>query len=185
MIDRWHRGKGWNGIGYHYVIINDKHDSKADGTVEKGRPDDTSGAHAYGINDRSLGICCIGHGDMEPFTDKQVASLNSLVAKLMATFNIPVSRVIGHRELNVLVEQGKLRAEYKTSKSCPGKKIDMDVVRQDVSASLIGNDNNLEVPANEVNAALQTLNKHKALYPNAIDELSAFLHHPEVIALSD
>jgi len=34
MIDEWHRAKGWNGIGYHFVILNDRHNSKSDGTVE-------------------------------------------------------------------------------------------------------------------------------------------------------
>ena len=29
-IDRWHRARGMNGIGYHYVV-------RLDGTVEKGR----------------------------------------------------------------------------------------------------------------------------------------------------
>ena len=29
-IDRWHRARGWNGIGYHYVV-------RLDGTVEHGK----------------------------------------------------------------------------------------------------------------------------------------------------
>ena len=39
-IDQWHRQRGWSGIGYHYVILNDRHDNKADGTfvpIESGR----------------------------------------------------------------------------------------------------------------------------------------------------
>ena len=45
-IDRWHRQKGWNGIGYHYVV-------KLNGTVEKGRPDNVMGAHVKGYNRNS------------------------------------------------------------------------------------------------------------------------------------
>jgi hypothetical protein len=63
MIDQWHRDRGWNGIGYHYTVINDKHDTLEDGTVQAGRDLTIAGAHARGINNRSIGICCIGHGD--------------------------------------------------------------------------------------------------------------------------
>jgi N-acetyl-anhydromuramyl-L-alanine amidase AmpD len=183
MIDRWHRDKGWNGIGYHYVILNDKHSKKADGTVEKGRPDNVSGAHAYGINGRSLGICCIGHGDEEVFTQKQSESLNTLVNQLMSSFDIPISNVIGHRELNLLVKQGKLDGQYKTSKSCPGKKIDMDLLRQKIAGTTIA-EAQPSAAMKEIQGAIDALNKHRMLFPNAQDELNEFLYHPEVIPLS-
>ena len=52
-IDRWHRERGFNGIGYHYVI-------RLDGRLEKGREIDLAGAHCKGWNERSVGICYIG-----------------------------------------------------------------------------------------------------------------------------
>ena len=52
-IDRWHRERGFNGIGYHYVI-------RLDGRLEKGREIDLAGAHSKGWNERSVGICYIG-----------------------------------------------------------------------------------------------------------------------------
>jgi hypothetical protein len=52
-IDSWHRAKGWSGIGYHFVI-------RRDGTIEQGRALHKYGAHAYGYNKVSLGICMIG-----------------------------------------------------------------------------------------------------------------------------
>ena len=37
-IDRWHRERGFNGIGYHYVV-------RLDGKLEKGRDVALAGAH--------------------------------------------------------------------------------------------------------------------------------------------
>ena len=47
-IDRWHRAKGWDGIGYHYVV-------RLDGTIETGRPLERPGAHCAGYNQSSIG----------------------------------------------------------------------------------------------------------------------------------
>ena len=52
-IDCWHRERGFNGIGYHYVI-------RLDGKLEKGRDVSLAGAHCRGWNERSVGICYIG-----------------------------------------------------------------------------------------------------------------------------
>jgi N-acetylmuramoyl-L-alanine amidase len=52
-IDRWHKERGWSGIGYHYVI-----DLK--GNVHEGRPIERSGAHCKGHNKHSIGVCYIG-----------------------------------------------------------------------------------------------------------------------------
>lgn len=37
-IDRWHKQRGWKGIGYHYVVYRD-------GSVHKGRDVSGIGAH--------------------------------------------------------------------------------------------------------------------------------------------
>ena len=52
-IDRWHKARGWKGIGYHYVIYRD-------GSVHAGRPEADVGAHCQNHNQHSLGICYIG-----------------------------------------------------------------------------------------------------------------------------
>ena len=96
-IDRWHRERGWLGIGYHFVI-------KRDGTLEKGRHISASGAHAKGYNNRSIGICLVG-GVAEDkktpennFTEAQMLSLKCLLMKLTEDF--PQAEVIGHRDVN-------------------------------------------------------------------------------------
>ena len=130
MIDQWHRDRGWNGIGYHFVIVNDKHDSAKDGEIQKGRDIVMIGAHARGLNSRSIGICCIGHGDYDPFTEAQHESLVSKISDLIDEYDdIKVENVIGHRELNRLVAEGRLSNEYATSKTCPGRNVDMEVLR--------------------------------------------------------
>ena len=46
-IDRWHRQRGFNGIGYHYVV-------GLDGSVSKGRDEALVGAHCKGHNSDSI-----------------------------------------------------------------------------------------------------------------------------------
>lgn len=95
-IDRWHRERGWLGIGYHFVI-------RRDGKVETGRQIDAPGAHAEGYNAKSVGVCLVGgineKGRPEcNFTEAQWASLSSLVRSLKETY--PSAKVIGHSDVN-------------------------------------------------------------------------------------
>lgn len=52
-IDRWHKARGFKGIGYHYVIY-------LNGRIKNGRPVNEIGAHCKGYNKNSIGICYIG-----------------------------------------------------------------------------------------------------------------------------
>ena len=93
-IDRWHKERGWKGVGYHYVI-------KLDGTIQEGRPLDQIGAHCTGHNKKSIGICYIGGLDKsgKPKDTRTVAqkeSLRLLVNQLLERF--PGSKVYGHSE---------------------------------------------------------------------------------------
>ncbi len=97
-IRKWHRQRGWLDVGYHYVI-------KLDGTLEDGRPADTMGAHVYGFNSRSIGICMVGGvgADMQPsgdhFTPEQWETLVLLVEHLADT-EYPGAKVAGHNKLD-------------------------------------------------------------------------------------
>lgn len=95
-IDRWHRAKGWLGIGYHFVI-------RRDGTVETGRPVDRVGAHVQGYNKNSIGICMVGgvdeNGhDMGNYTPEQFVALFDLLTKLKADY--PTADIRGHRDFS-------------------------------------------------------------------------------------
>ena len=52
-VDKWHKARGFKGIGYHYLIL-------LDGTVMPGRPVNEIGAHTLGHNQNSIGICYVG-----------------------------------------------------------------------------------------------------------------------------
>lgn len=106
-VDAWHRGHGYrrsNGvinpglphIGYHYII-------NVDGVVSTGRGLAEIGAHAYGHNQESIGVCMIG---TNKFTRAQWLAVSELCHLLSKAF--PAAEVMGHRDLpNV-------------KKTCPG-----------------------------------------------------------------
>lgn len=96
-IDRWHRQRGFLKIGYHYVI-------RRNGGVETGRSLDEPGAHAQGVNHKSIGICLVGGLDSKGrpannFTDEQWSSLETLLKSLRTLFP-HVKTILGHRDLH-------------------------------------------------------------------------------------
>jgi len=111
-IRRWHMSppNNWADIGYHFVI-------RKNGKLQYGRELDRSGAHAGpDWNSRSVGVCLTGHGDISPWTESQAHTFYALARFLMGLYGIPVENVIGHRETGA-------------NKTCPGKLIDMGLVR--------------------------------------------------------
>ena len=95
-IDKWHRGKGWACIGYHFVI-------KRDGTVEEGRDVEVIGAHVENWNANSVGICMVGGVDandikkaVNNFTPEQFVSLKKLLRMLVEKY--PGVIIQGHRD---------------------------------------------------------------------------------------
>ena len=92
-IKRWHLARGFNDIGYHYVI-------DLDGTIEPGRDVSKHGAHTSGHNAESIGICYIGGADKETRepkdtrTEAQKASLLLLLKYLRAKY--PGAEIYGH-----------------------------------------------------------------------------------------
>lgn len=94
-IDRIHREKGWNGVGYHWFI-------RRDGTLQPGRSESVIGAHVYGHNNDSIGICLAGGLNEDTFkpennyTNMQFATLEVLLRE--KTEEYPGARVLGHRD---------------------------------------------------------------------------------------
>jgi N-acetylmuramoyl-L-alanine amidase len=86
-IDRYHRKKGWRGIGYHYGI-------DPEGGVWSLRPARLIGAHADGHNALSIGVVVWGN---KKKTDAQYEALNRLLKVLQRRF--PSARVALHRHL--------------------------------------------------------------------------------------
>ena len=97
-IKQWHKERGFDDIGYHYVI-------DLDGTIEKGREEDLVGAHCKGHNATSIGICYVGGCDknMKPKdtrTPEQKRSMLSLVRKLVNKYKIPVTQIWAHHDFD-------------------------------------------------------------------------------------
>ena len=94
-IDRWHRQRGFNKIGYHYVIYRD-------GSIHPGRPVEEIGAHCRGHNANSIGVCYIGGLDADTFepcdtrTPQQRQALRELISHLQQQY--PEATVHGHNE---------------------------------------------------------------------------------------
>lgn len=99
-IHELHLSKGWAGIGYHHVIL-------PDGTIETARPEKTVGAHAYGVNPRSIGIVLVGNFNQHDPTPEQERALIELTKKLMKQYRVRPANVVPHRKVSATDCPGK------------------------------------------------------------------------------
>lgn len=114
-LRRVHREKNWLDIGYHQVITRD-------GRLQIGRPQNAMGAHVWGHNHNSLGICLAGGIAERPavasdpahvrrrgfvalpeepednFTDVQFVRLMQTLR--VAKANYPDAQIVGHGDLD-------------------------------------------------------------------------------------
>jgi N-acetylmuramoyl-L-alanine amidase len=92
-IRGWHvTDNGWDDIGYHYVIL-------LDGTIQEGRDEEVIGAHCFGHNKESIGICYIGGGNKrDTRTTEQKRAMYQLLLNLKLRFTDAV--VHGHNEFS-------------------------------------------------------------------------------------
>ena len=104
-IHRWHLNNGWSGAGYHFLV-------RKDGTIYRLRPEDKVGAHAYGSNYNSIGICFEGNYMEEDMPAEQIKAGQELVAYLKNKYNI--TTVQAHRDV--------------CATSCPGNKFPFDEI---------------------------------------------------------
>ncbi|MHC4547887.1 MAG: peptidoglycan recognition protein family protein [Planctomycetota bacterium] len=113
VIHRMHKQRGWEGLGYHFVIGNGS--LTADGLVEVGYrwTQQAKGAHARarpGDDNRwnlhGIGICLVGDFTRTAPTRRQQESLVRLVRALRAAYGIPVENVVPHRFIRPTVCPG-------------------------------------------------------------------------------
>lgn len=114
-ITIWHKNRGFNTIGYHYVI-------GLNGEVRPGRDINVIGAHCRGHNSHSIGVCYVGGLEDIPNipisqlpakdtrTPAQKKALVKLVKELMAKYNLTAEQIHGHYQYD--------------NKACPSFKIE-------------------------------------------------------------
>lgn len=75
-----------------------------DGTIEKGRPEETIGAHCRNHNRHSIGVCYIGglasdsKTPADTRTEEQKSALKQLLGELHRRY--PRALIVGHHDLN-------------------------------------------------------------------------------------
>jgi N-acetylmuramoyl-L-alanine amidase len=111
-MEAWHLQKGWDGLGYHYVIHKN-------GDVWKGRPETYHGAHTTNHNTDSIGICMSGNFDATTPTPQQIESLKKLLKEMMVKYSIKSDKIYPHRKF--------------ANKTCYGNKLS-----DDWASSLVG-----------------------------------------------
>lgn len=104
-IHRWHKERGWAGIGYHFLV-------RKDGTIERGRPENTIGAHASGCNSDSIGVCFEGAFMTERMGQTQINAGRELISYLKNKYGI--TKIQRHKDVNPT--------------NCPGDNFPFDAV---------------------------------------------------------
>ena len=106
-IRKWHIERGWDDIGYHWLV-------NQEGEVTQGRVEALPGAHALGLNFKSLGVCCIGHYEQESPSENMIKALVDTLTRLCYKYNLGTERIIGHSDVFKLNPQA-------TQTKCPGQ----------------------------------------------------------------
>jgi len=97
-VYRWHvTENGWSDIAYHYLVLQD-------GTLVECRPITRQGAHTYGHNKDSVGVCYVGKSTPNTL---QISSLISLANILQKSYGLGPHDWYGHNE-------------FTKAKTCPG-----------------------------------------------------------------
>ena len=128
QIDKYHKSLGWNGLGYDFVINNGVYRNgygKRNGLVEVGYRwrNQLTGSHCkangdYGnyYNKHTIGICLVGNFEKTRPTREQMQSLVLLVKFLQQRYNIPTSKIKGHKDVKPTDCPGKYFSFYELRK---------------------------------------------------------------------
>lgn len=100
-IKSWHLERGFDDIGYHFVI-------RYDGKIETGRDETMVGAHASGRNSDSIGVCLTGDFNKTEPTEFQLQSAKALY--------VSECRKYGKKLFSEFHRSGE--------NACPGPKLD-------------------------------------------------------------
>ena len=125
IFDDWHKEKGWEGVGYDFVIGNGN--GSPDGKIEVTFrwKQQIQGAHVGGTwdnwaNKDGIGICLVGDFEKTKPTAKQMASTQKLVEFLRKRYGIPSEKIYGHKDT----------PGYSNGSVCPGRYFPMWQLRK-------------------------------------------------------
>lgn len=93
QIDEWHKARGWSGIGYHWVLLED-------GTWAKGRNENKTGAHCNGYNKGSIGICVTGNFEYYHCGAVRFGQLLDLIGNILHRYDLKWSDVYVHQDFS-------------------------------------------------------------------------------------
>lgn len=119
-IREWHLSRGWQDVGYHFVI-------RRNGVIELGRDLMEVGSHVAGYNARSVGCCMVGGLDVDGvaqasdpnmYTDAQWESARLLNHFLRKIF--PQAKTTDHRSLSPDKNGDGKIVQSEWLKTCPG-----------------------------------------------------------------
>ena len=94
-VHQWHLRNGWHGIGYHFMVHKD-------GTIERGRPLNKTGAHCSGENDHTIGVNIVGNFQYARPTAEQILAAEILLSNLCTMYRLQpgMTTIFGHRDFN-------------------------------------------------------------------------------------
>lgn len=97
-----HRRRGWDGIGYDFVIDNGTK-GKQDGAIEVSprwiSQENGAHCHASDMNSKGIGICLVGNFSKDRVSEKRMDSLVYLVNVLKKYYKIPMRHIMGHGQV--------------------------------------------------------------------------------------
>lgn len=108
--------KGYKDIGYHAGVELVKSGDHFYYEALMGRDWYTIGAHTYGENYDSLGICFVGNFDDHAPPEGALITGGQAIGLWLRLFNIPITEIYCHRD-------------YADYKSCPGEKFDIEELK--------------------------------------------------------
>ncbi|NLB89536.1 MAG: N-acetylmuramoyl-L-alanine amidase [Syntrophomonadaceae bacterium] len=105
-VHNWHINQGWSGIGYHYLI-------RLDGSIERGRTENTIGAHAGSEgNGDSIGIALVGNFEKTAPNANQIDALIKLIMDIESRYG--VLSIVEHKDI--------------VNTACPGRRFPLEEV---------------------------------------------------------
>lgn len=116
--------RGWDDIGYHWLIDHE-------GIIRQGRREHLIGAHCKGLNDQSIGVCCIGHFEEEEPSNAMIDALVFCLADICIRYGLTAHSIIGHSYAVSISREA-------TPTQCPGSTLSLMLprVRSAVEAKL-------------------------------------------------